>query len=93
MARHLRSRPIEAHREQSDLTRLLEVEARLERMLQSARDEAARLWRGSVGGAPGERVRSDWVHGARRGVALGRCSSGTEPAPRSWRVPRGDLRS
>ena len=39
MARQLQGRP----REQSDLTRLLEVEARLERMLQRARDEAARL--------------------------------------------------
>lgn len=43
MARHLRSQPVEAQREPSDLTRLLEVEAGLERMLQGARDEAARL--------------------------------------------------
>jgi vacuolar-type H+-ATPase subunit H len=43
VARHLRRRPLEATREQSDLSRLLEAEARLEQMLRDAREEAARL--------------------------------------------------
>jgi vacuolar-type H+-ATPase subunit H len=43
VTRHLRRRPVETRPQQSDLTRLLEAEARLEQMLQRARDEAARL--------------------------------------------------
>lgn len=43
MVRHLRSRSLEAPRDQSDLTRLLEAEVRLERMLRRAREETARL--------------------------------------------------